>query len=475
MKTAITLFLPNQFRPAAPGTEHWVQLSPFGDFGNRAGKQKIIQRFRKEDADEICNSFNSVGRKISQPLGTPFYIGHPDHPGFKGEPGHSDTKAYGRGKEMAVRHDANCPACQAFANAKHDKARAGEAEQSPPPCQEHGLFLRVAWNPDGEHLISNESFHGHSVNWRALPDGMEGGVQVFRPVSLKSVGFTNEPNIPVAPASLANAESSDDVDSPAKSIVPPKLKLIAGFGEDEDVTMEQVIAALEKARVTDPTNAGNEAIEGLVGAFGTLLLANLDAAAPADEDADKKTFIDTLHEMLGSDPKTGKDGLKLALEEKMKKANLVDKVKAAGAEAKKASDKHWKARQDLEQHLANERKERATLLVDGLVRAGKVVTHGRDAAITQLCNAGDKFDETATLLGNARQTVKTTPKSTGLANEHGKVVEGERERTAQFQRLMDKRLKEFPNESYDDRFAAVAGSNEGAQLFAQMRKTGDAE
>jgi len=381
-KATVTLFLPNQLSPRQAGQDHWVQLSPFGDFGNQAGKARVIQRFRKEDAEHICNEFNSAIRRVTQPLGMPFYIGHPDHPRFKGQPGHEDTRAYGRGKEMAVRHDAQCAACAAFSN-------AGNAQDTA-PCQDHGLFVKMHWNDDGAHLIANESFHGHSVNWAAVPDAMENGVQVYRPIRVKSAGFTNEPNIPVRPASLVNATAttSDDVDPPAFFAVPPRLKLIAGFKEDDEVTMDQVLDALEKAR---PVDKANEAAAG---------------------------------------------------------------------------------RAELEQQLINERRARAAVVIDGLVKTGRVVTRDRAACIEQLCNAGDKFDETAALLGNVRAVVKTEARSKDLAGRHAKVVEGERERTARFHQLMDARQKDFPNESYDERFRTVAASDEGAHLFAQMSRAG---
>ena len=197
---ACDLFFANAFQA---DKDHWVQVSPFGDFANVDKKgARIIQRFRKEDAEAICNEFNGAARKILQPLGTPFYVGHPDHPRFKGQPGHTDTAAKGRGKEMAVRHSAECSVCNEFAN-------------SGTPCGDHGLFMRVKWNPEGEHLISNEAFHGHSVNWSAVPEGKENGAAIFRPVRVKSIGFTNEPAIPVAPASLANEEGQPNPEQTA--------------------------------------------------------------------------------------------------------------------------------------------------------------------------------------------------------------------------------------------------------------------
>jgi hypothetical protein len=364
---AVTLLLPNQFPPRDPGEEHWVQLSPFGDFGNTLGAARVIQRFRKEDAEKICNEFNSPLRRLTQPLGMPFYIGHPDHPRFAGQAGHEDTRAYGRGKEMQVRQENDCPGCASFAN-----GAAG-------PCQEHGLYVRMQWNEDGLRLIGNESFHGHSVNWAATPDGMENGMKVFRPVRVKSAGFTNEPNIPVRPASLANeATSSDSENTPAQLIVPSRLKVLAGFKEDEEVTMDQVIEALENAKLVA----------------------------------------------------TGKQ-------------------------------------------LQNERRARAGEAIDSLVKAGRVLVRDRAEYIEQLCNAGENFAGKVTELGNVTPAVKTQPRSAGLVGMHAKVVEGERGRATRLQELMDTRLREVPNESYDERFRAVANSNEGAHLFAQMRNAAE--
>jgi len=377
---AVTLFLPNHLAPCKPGLDHWVQLSPFGDFGNVAGRSRVIQRFRQEDARRICEEFNSAIRRITQPLGMPFYIGHPDHPRFKGQPGHEDPRAYGRGKEMQVRHDANCAACTAFANA------AGGADEAA-PCAEHGLFVRMHWNDEGARLIANESFHGHSVNWAAVPEGMEAGVQVYRPVRVKSAGFTNEPNIPVRPASMANgAAASDGAETPAAPVVPPRLKLLAGFKEDDEVTMEQVIAALEKARPVEQTNERSVA--------------------------------------------------------------------------------------ELEEKLAQERRARATEAVESLVRTGKILSRERGARIEQLCNAGAEFEAQAAALANGRAAIKTEARSRDLAGRHAMAVEGERERTARFQELMDGRQRDFPNEGYEERFRAVAASHEGAQLFAQMQRSG---
>lgn len=458
---AESIFLPNAF---APTKDSWVQLSPFGDFGNRdAKKNKVIQRFRKEDAEAICNEFNSTPRKILQPLGMPFYVGHPDHPRFKGQPGHSDTGAKGRGKEMAVRHDPDCQVCADFAN-------------SGAPCAEHGLFVKMAWNDEGQHLIANEAFHGHSVNWGAVPDGKENGVQIMRPVRVKSAGFTNEPNIPVPPAQLANEAEGEEA-AATKTVIPPKLKLIAGFKADEDVTMEQILAALEKIAAKGMPNEADIAVEGLL---GMLFLPN-DAADGDGAGAEVPPWV---HEALGTKPEDGKDAVKAALQDKVTKASHMDRVKKTGDEMRKAQDRHYKARNEMEQALANEktarttaetalaneRRARATLIVDGAVKAGRVIIGKKDESIELLCTAGDKFDQVAQELANIKVTIKTTAKSTSLAGKQSEGVNGMSQRSAKWETLMAKRAQDLPNESYEDRYAAVAASSEGAQLFAQMTR-----
>ena len=450
--TVCDLFLANAF---SADKDHWVQVSPFGDFANVDNKgARMIQRFRKEDAEAICNEFNGAARKILQPLGTPFYVGHPDHPRFKGQAGHTDTAAKGRGKEMAVRHSTECSVCNEFAN-------------TGTPCGDHGLFMRVKWNPEGEHLISNEAFHGHSVNWAAVPEGKENGVAIFRPVRVKSIGFTNEPAIPVAPASLANEQGKANPDETAT--VPPALKLIAGFSEDADVTMDQVIEALQKAKSVATANEEHPELAEMA----LVLLAN--ASGNDDETADHADFVKWIHELLGMAPgETTREQLQSALEEKVSKAGTLDRVKKARAAIEEAHNRHSKAMNDLEQKLANERKASVTREVNRLIQSGHIVTAERDAKIEELANAED-LDASVTAIANAKPVVKTAPLTAGLGSKEGIAITEARGRTAKFEDLMARREQEFPNESYAERFAAVGNSPEGQALLVQMQRPGTEE
>lgn len=182
--------LSNEF---APGSDGWVRLSKYGNFPHAQG----LQRFFKADAVNLVNEFNGLLRTPQRLLGLPWYIGHPDHPQFKTR--YTDTKAYGRIKGLEARED--------------------------------GLFANVKWSPAGEELIRSEAFHGHSMNWGCkLING------AYVPVRLKSVGFTNEPNIDVDPITLANEEEN-----------LMKKQLIEKLGLPADATDEQVLAAVDLA------------------------------------------------------------------------------------------------------------------------------------------------------------------------------------------------------------------------------------
>lgn len=140
-----------------------VQLAPYGDFPHGGG----LQRFTREDAKAIVNEWEGLN-KFANPakwMGIPWYVGHPDHTDFKDR--YKDGRAVGRVKQLEAGND--------------------------------GLYGLVKFNQIGKELVNTEQFHGHSVNWRVWKDG-----GVWRPYSLKSVGFTNEPNIPVQPVLKAN-------------------------------------------------------------------------------------------------------------------------------------------------------------------------------------------------------------------------------------------------------------------------------
>jgi hypothetical protein len=205
-----------------------VQLSPFGRFPNAVG----LQIFNKGDADAIANEFHSAPSMGVKALGLPWYVGHPDHPAFKEQ--YKDTKAYGRIKDLQVRHDPNCTACEDFAN-----------QESATPCKDHGLFGCVKWSDDGKDLIANQSYHGHSTNWRMKKNG----AGEWHPFSLKSVGFTNEPNIPVPAITAANsmANKKNSLMGYVSTLLKKPELAQEGANEDDAVMgMNEFVAGAQK-------------------------------------------------------------------------------------------------------------------------------------------------------------------------------------------------------------------------------------
>lgn len=149
-----------------------VQLAPYGNFPHSGG----MQVFNREDAQAIVNEWQGLNKAANPAkwMGLPWYIGHPDHPQFKDT--YKDKAAYGRIKSMEAGAD--------------------------------GLYANVRFNEAGKKLINDEMFHGHSVNWKVRQVG-----NTWRPFSLKSVGFTNEPNIPVTPVLHANEAVEQEQDA----------------------------------------------------------------------------------------------------------------------------------------------------------------------------------------------------------------------------------------------------------------------
>lgn len=310
--------LGNEF---APGQDGWVMLAPYGDFQHSAG----VQRFTKEDAQTLVNEFNSLLGIPVRLLGLPWYVGHPDHPKFKDR--YPDTRAYGRIKGLQAR--------------------------------EEGLFANVKWSPLGEELIRSEAYHGHSVNWGAVKRG-----GVWRPVRIKSVGFTNDPNIPVPPVTLAN-EIEDSM----------KEQLLQKLGLPADATDEAILAAVDLANEAKQRADQAEAEK-----------ANAEAAKSTAETAlANETAAKTAAETAKTEAETA-----LANERKARIGLLLDGAIAAG-KVTAADRERWEA--DLEANF--------------------------EAKATELANAKPviKTESATKNLGQRKETKAASDKVVELVNE----------------------------------------------------------
>jgi hypothetical protein len=297
----------------------WVQLSPFGRFDNSQG----MQVFDREAAETIVKNFanmkfwNSPGAVL---LGLPFYIGHPDHPNYKER--YKDTNAYGRVKKLEVR--------------------------------DNGLFANVRWSRDGIAMLEDEKFHGHSVVWEMQP--VPGKSREYRPIALRSVGFTNEPNIPVEPARLGANEKD--------TMTPEQL---AALGLGKDATQEQiatafaaVIAAANELKdvKTKLTTAKIESIDGAI-----TLIGQQQGTIAANE-----TKITDLTVQV---------------------TNLTTEKTTLGTQVTTLTSERDTARQN----FANERTARVNAILDGGVQSGRITEAQRAEWTTAFANEGTFSDK----------------------------------------------------------------------------------
>ncbi|HEX7859002.1 MAG TPA: phage protease [Verrucomicrobiae bacterium] len=154
-----------------PQALDFVQLSPIGIFPHVRGYQNVDRTALETMVKNFKSFFGRLGRRFA---GIPFYIGHPDVPGYENV--FTDRKAYGWIMELEVRDD--------------------------------GLYGRTQWSAAGRDLIANRHYKFLSPFWEAIRIGTKEGRSVLSPTVLKSVGLTNEPNLPVLP--LANSECPDE-------------------------------------------------------------------------------------------------------------------------------------------------------------------------------------------------------------------------------------------------------------------------
>ncbi len=183
-----------------------VQLSPYGDFAHDAGTQHLS----KKEADTIVANFNAQKIALGDKFGgLPWYIGHPDVAAFADR--FKDGKSYGWIMDLHAETD--------------------------------GLYANVKWNSEGKQLIEEASYKYLSPTW-FIQRGVNG---VVFPMQLKSVGFTNTPNIPVAP--LANETQTKNTSMK----LPEWLLTLLGLGADasEEQTKVAVQALLDAKAAAD--------------------------------------------------------------------------------------------------------------------------------------------------------------------------------------------------------------------------------
>jgi hypothetical protein len=184
---------------------------PYGEFPHKVG----LQIFDRTAAEEIVKAHNSAMSRLARWAtgnGTsyPVYVGHPDLAGSKD----TDKRAYGWIENMAVTDD--------------------------------GLHMSVKWSEAGRDLVENAHFKFYSPLWWTKK--VKGGI---RPIALKSMGLTNDPNIPV-PALANESETEDletedtreDEESQPETKEPMNPDILAALGLEEGATPEEGLAKI---------------------------------------------------------------------------------------------------------------------------------------------------------------------------------------------------------------------------------------
>lgn len=135
---------------------HWHLIAPFGKHTHPEG----LQIFTEIAAKKMIQHFKSFFQRLKRCFrGLPVYIGHPDHPDFKGKKDHTDSTPYGEIVDLMIKPN--------------------------------GLWAQIKWDTQGQCLIQSQKYQFFSPYWSANPIENAG----YEPNQLISLGLTNTPNI----------------------------------------------------------------------------------------------------------------------------------------------------------------------------------------------------------------------------------------------------------------------------------------
>jgi hypothetical protein len=266
---------------------------PYGEFPHKQG----LQIFDRVAADALVDNHKGLLNKLvswarGDKASYPVYVGHPDLPGSKD----SDKRAYGWIENLRAEND--------------------------------GLHLDVKWSDAGRELVENAHFKFYSPLWWTKK--VKGGI---RPVGLKSMGLTNDPNIPV-PA-LANEVETEDLETQdtreeTESIKPiePMNEIIAALGLEEGATPEEVLA---KITALKDAAAEKEAVETKASKAETAKVESEEKIV----ELENSLSVESLALAAANDKVTALEGgLRSAVAGHVMRAALEGKVLPAEAEAK---------------------------------------------------------------------------------------------------------------------------------------------
>lgn len=178
----------------------WLLISPYGEFPNAVGLQKL----ERTDAEAMVTAFKSPLNAVQRLTGINIYAGHPIEMPDK----YTDRRRYGKIIDLAARAE--------------------------------GFFGLVALNTLGKGAVDDGQFTFPSAVWTLRRDG-----KFVRPTKLRSVGLTNEPNIPGEP--WAKNENDTTMQKHLLELLVA-LGLVAANEADETKINTAAAAALDKVK-----------------------------------------------------------------------------------------------------------------------------------------------------------------------------------------------------------------------------------
>lgn len=465
-----------EYAANAESKDNWVQLSPFGKFPHPMG----VQVFSKEDSENCVNEFDSTWNKAlgnGTKLGfggLPWYVGHPDNDSFRAQ--YPDKSSKGRIKQLETRHAANCKSCNEFCNQTSDE-----------PCREHGLFGNVKWNEEGKRLIGNEAYHGHSVNWRVKRVGNE-----LRPVFLKSVGFTNEPNIPVSQITAANEKNMKNFLDYVNGLLKPakpyatndeaeaamtdyanehqNLKKDLDAARADGASKAEAISALHKKFASNETftpiadkltKAGFEIPNENIVDFLALQIVEADTMIGNSEEA--------IAALTKAGVKVPETGVIVFLANELTTAN--GKVTKSETDLTAANTRATTAEGSLKtksEEFANERKNSDTRLCTALLSGGFVNKVEHDALVTELGNESTRI--TALDRASKLKPKMSVYSAVGILGNVDASVKEQTGLQERLQTIANELRGKNPKKTFVEVWEMACNSKEGKEIVAQMKQ-----
>jgi hypothetical protein len=364
---------------ATQSPDSFIQLSPIGIFPHARGFQNVDRTALETIVKNFKSFFGRLGRRFA---GLPFYVGHPDVPGYENV--YNDRKAYGWIMDLEVRDD--------------------------------GLYGRTNWSAAGRELIGNRHYKFLSPYWEAIRIGSKEGRTLYSPTVLKSVGLTNEPNLPVLP--LANSESPGD--EPERACLGTPLTLhphslnTGGTSPARSASLSPVLTSGSPTSVSPTPSA--EPIETTLLNGGTSYTSPTFAAPddPIEPDAKPSALVENSTSSTNSTSSSSLSPQCLRGDSDSQFENRHSSLPSDSVPHSQIDNRH-STLSDLEQRISQLNDRLIQTLLDNALAQSRILpierAHWHDALAKD-------FENASAALANTQQKLNSTPRSANLIPVH---------------------------------------------------------